>query len=162
MQPEKDLSKFALLGLKYNLLRLEQIVTWADGIIAERDNPPNWAIELAMVCNHEEACSILRWIPGNAEADSAINLVGGLLRRRWISNSLTWHDVTQFVWSLLYGKFANGNDLPFIRFEAGYTLLIAEEEFEQNQISDADMTALVDEILMPYDKYQSLLPTWAV
>ncbi len=158
---EKDLAEFALLGLKYKLLRLEQIVAWVDELIDERDNPPTWAIELAMASDAETAGSILRWIRGDVTPDLPAKLIGGLLLRRRDCGALNWRDVTGFVSDLYDREYGREEDLRLIPRQLAYDLIISEEWFYQHELSEADMDALVDLILLPFHDYEILLPGWA-
>ncbi len=101
MEPNgKDLAEFASLSLRFRILPLSSVTTWADGIIAETDCSAPWLIDLAMADDVESIENALRLVPGEPHADLAIRLFLALVCRQWRSGRLSIGHVRKIGWSL--------------------------------------------------------------
>ena len=61
----KDLGEFARLALRFRLLAPPSIVAWADALIADRDIPAPWLIDLALA-KPDTIDDALKRVPGEA------------------------------------------------------------------------------------------------
>jgi hypothetical protein len=65
----KDLVHFVAEAFEYELLGLPEVVAWGDEVIATSDDPPTWALDLAMAPDLESIGAILRqmeWLPDSS------------------------------------------------------------------------------------------------
>jgi hypothetical protein len=156
-QTDRDFAEFAQLGLRFGLLTPANVRGWADRVIADRHEPPSWAIELA-VADLNEMISWLNSVPGHTSPGGPINLVLGLMWHEWRSGSLSLQRVRDIgrQWSM--------NDqlpLPADGGDWGAVLDCLYEEFEQGYRSEAKLRAFVSEALGPYEAYAGQAAEWA-
>ena len=62
---DKDIAEFLAMGLRWNQIETSKVVAWADSVIRDRSNPPDWAIELSIPpCDKDEIVNSLLSIGG--------------------------------------------------------------------------------------------------
>ncbi|MEI8379855.1 MAG: hypothetical protein WCJ09_06990 [Planctomycetota bacterium] len=159
MEPNgKDLAEFARLGLRFHILPLSSVTTWADGIIAETNFPAPWLIDLAMADDMESIENALRHVPGEAQADLAIRLFLALVCRQWRSGNLSIGYVREIGWSLHCES-----ALPSLDGQAdwGVCLEVECEELDAGWRTEDDLRASIEQKLAQYSDLEGKLPAWA-
>ena len=154
---DRDLAEFAQLGLRYGLLCLAQVQRWADTVIAERAEPPPWAIELA-TAELNDTIHLLNSVPGKASVGLPLNLLVGLVHRKWRKGDLSIQRVKEIGWQL---HLEDQLPQPETGGDWGTVLYCEYEDFEQGYRTAAQMQAAVEEKVTPWAAYEGHLPVWA-
>jgi hypothetical protein len=153
---DREIAEFCLLGLRFAVLPLSAVHAWADEVIATRDEPPSWAIDLR-TASVAEALSALNAALGSAANDLPVNLLVALVRRCWQKGELSLRDLKDIGFQLhLDGRLPQ----PSVGCDWGVVLSCEYEEFEQGYRSDDKMRASVEGKLAPYATYEHRLPGW--
>jgi hypothetical protein len=84
MLSRKDIAEVYRLGLTIGMFSVDQVVEWADSIIAVEDNPEFALIEVSTNGDATEGkmATLLRDVQGEVDARTARNVIYGLLGRK--------------------------------------------------------------------------------
>jgi hypothetical protein len=145
MPSDKDFAEFARDGLIAGLFKADEVQKWADRIIAERAEVPDWAIELS-TAGFNEMISVLGEVPGDHSGGVPDNLMAALIRRRVRNGEIKPKQLRGVVSKL---------DVDWAR-----VLGCVSEEFEAGYVGKAHIRAQVEEMLAPYAEYETYLATW--
>lgn len=77
----KDFAEFFRLALLCDVTDLNEIIAWADDIIAGQPEPSRWATELATVAEVEQLPVLLKQVPGNVTGSAPGRMLLGRLAR---------------------------------------------------------------------------------
>ena len=154
----KDIAEFARLGIRFHVLPVSSIVTWADHMIEAGDIPANWLMDLATAKDGETADASLRQVPGEAQPRVPMNLFLALVRRLWSKGQLTIGQVRGIGW-LLHCESA----LPTSKGQAdwGVVLEVEGEGLDEGWCTEDSLRQSIDEKLSEYSEFDSTLPAWA-
>ena len=157
MEPnQKDFAEFALLGLRFRILTPAAVIAWADGIIAQTDNPAAWVIELAMA-TADTIEDELKRVPGKGQIGLSLHLFLALVFRRWRSGTLTIEDACIIGWSL---HCESALPRPKGQSDWGVRLSCELDEFEDGLRTEDELRNSIDEKLADYFSVDRMLPTW--
>lgn len=99
---DSDVADFLILALKWNLIEPQTVVAWADSIIADRAEPPYWAIDLSMPPRpKEELIALLQSVPGVTWSGSGTNLFVAWLHQKWTQGELSGPQIGRILYGLL-------------------------------------------------------------
>jgi hypothetical protein len=150
----KDVAEFLRLGLRYRVISIESVVAWADEVIAEDDEPPAWAIELAFATN-DDVDDLLKDIAGESQDDLPVRMLLGFVHRRWNEGQMSVEAVRSIGWDLAGDDLLDSNPGEV---SWGSVLYVVAEEYESGWRSIGEVRNLIDESLLQYAVYESLLP----
>ncbi len=152
LEPQ-EVASVAALALHFGLLHATDVVAWADSIIADADNPPYWAIELALA-KPDSIQELLRQIPGERDENLARRTFIALVRHHWgigrlaicdvhvIGRKLYFMDPDSMIW---------GIDFDY-EFEA----------YEEGHMAEDDLRTAITGHLAPFANFEPLLTAWLV
>lgn len=155
----RDIAEFLGLCFRYRLLPVQAAVTWADEVIAQDEQPPAWALDLAFAATPYDAEEILRHIPGQVEGRLPSKLLLELLRRMWRAGRVTIEQVRQIGWDVhcagLLPRPQTGGDW-------GVVLECEMDDLKSGFVTEAWIRRSIDEKLVSSSDSEVLLPCWAV
>lgn len=143
----------AALALHFGLVETTDVVEWADSIIADANDPPYWAIELALA-KPENVQELLRQIPGERDDNLARQVFLALIRHHWIAGHLSINDVRVI-----------GRTLYFMEPESMVWGIVVDDEFEafeEGHLAKGDLRTAITEHLTPFARFELLLPEWLI
>ncbi|MDB5342226.1 MAG: hypothetical protein JWP89_603 [Schlesneria sp.] len=157
----KDLSQFVAAALGYDLLSLSEVVAWGDEVIASNDQPPTWALDLAMASDLEAIGSTLRqmeWRPDCSTPLTTERLLVGLLRRHWINGKVDDQKAASLLWQILLMSDQESAFGQFIDIESVRKLHYREylDEFPHCD----DIPWQLNQIFTSCSSLAELLPAW--
>jgi hypothetical protein len=163
---DKDLAEFFYHALRLRLVPPEAVTIWADEVIAGRDDPPLWAIDLAMSGRDQEAiCDVLRHVPGEASEPVPGMLLSARLGQLFRSGELSWEDAWKKGWelsqeSVLPRLDESGAHHPHRDGPDDWTQIIGGwwDLYYVGSLTDAGMIAKMHEQLDQFREYEILLP----
>ncbi len=99
---DKDIAEFLAMGLRWNQIETSKVVAWADSVIRDRSNPPDWAIELSIPpCDKDEIVNSLLSIGGAQRGRVGTNMFVAMLRRKWNASELSGYQIARILYGLL-------------------------------------------------------------
>lgn len=152
----KPIADFARIGLQHGLLSVQDVIAWADGLIDGSDSPPEWLINLAMA-RPNDIDQLLQQVPGESDVDLAINLLMGLLNRRWQSKNVAIMNVCKISWSL-HAEYERPKNKGV--GDWGCVLNHYVEEIEAGLRTTTELEASITERLQEYSDFERALPDW--
>lgn len=151
---DKDFACLLAMALRWRQIESKSVVAWADSIIADRPEPPVWAIDLSMPPRPwDELVSLLRDVPGAATGKIGSMLFLALLRRKWLAGELTGPQVGR----ILYGLLQEG-DLPFDLASEVYSI---DDSYDLVEGGYCDKAAVDEDLRLFLDSYQQYDPLLA-
>jgi hypothetical protein len=152
------LADFAYDALYLRLIKPEQVVAWADSMIAATEAPPEWMIELSMV-DQSDILAIfekLRAVPGQP-GDQSLSLLNGLVWREWSRNNLTIGRVRGIGWEI---HRRHPGRLDYTSWG-----IAVDDDFgvslDEGHITEAQMCDAISRLLGAFSQDALALPHWA-
>ncbi len=151
-----DIAVLADLGLRFGVLEVGAVVAWADSIIAREDEPPYWAIQLALA-KPDNVHALLSDVPGSPAVDIAQNAFLAFLRCQWESGYLSINDVhvigRKMHFEGLIPGAPDGVDWGIV-FDSEF------DEYEEGRRSEKEMRDSISKKLSHYAPFEQLIPSW--
>ena len=149
---DKDIACFIALRLRWNQIEPSEVIAWADSVIADRADPPDWAIQLSMPPRpKDELIALLRKVPGKGTGEAGIGMFVALLRKKWNGGDLSGPQVGRILYGLLQEEYLPSLDTTVYSIDEGYDL--AEEGLCDRIAVDAQLQVF----LKAYTEYEPLL-----
>ncbi len=150
---DKDIACFLALRLRWNQIEPSAVIAWADSIIADRTDPPDWAIDLSMPPHpKDELIAMLQNVPGIRTENVGTRVFLALLRQKWITGELTGPQVGRILYGLL-----QENYLPSDMSNAVYSI---EDGYDLAERGYYDKPAIDERLrlfLEAYKEYEPIL-----
>jgi hypothetical protein len=154
----KDLAEFFLLGILNRVFDTSCISPWIDSIIEEEDDPPRWAIELALTTDFYQYLAWLESIPGSTAGLLPRQMLVALVQRRWLAKNLTSREVTWMVYSLLRDDWSStGHMAGIFQF---YHIYFECLDSGYSTVTEQQADQMLTQFLSHYSAYDDLVPVW--
>jgi hypothetical protein len=114
-------------GLRLGVVRIREVVDWADSVIAENDEAHEWMIALALGGSKSvnQTLEALEQVPGRADKESLWRGLKVLLADSIKNATLKHERVVSYLYGLTLTDDVPKYDLePIYRFEHDYDLLL--------------------------------------
>lgn len=149
---------FASDALHFKLLDPDNVIAWADSMIAESSIPPDWLMDLSLADRSDtlSVCSALRNVPGRPDPEKSLRLVNALVLREWRLGRLPIGQVRGIGWQLYRSEFEQ-SDLS----KWGVIVECQGESLDAGDIPESTMREVIDRELGIFDEYIQALPPWA-
>lgn len=149
----KDIAEFAKLMVRFEFLDGARIIAWADSIIAELDEPPYWAIELALA-GPEAAVDRLDTVEGEFHEGVPVGMFCAYIRRLWLDDRIKMPEFRDIAWELRHRDM-----LPEPKDGENWGLVL---ELHYEALADGyrvvpEIRRFINESLAPYAQYEDSL-----
>lgn len=152
----QDVATLSTLARRFGLIDTAAIVAWADSIIADTDETPYWAIELALA-RPDNVDALLDQTPGDRSDDLAHIAFLALLWHHWGNGHVSINEVHVIGRKMHFeGLFPGYPD----EIDWGIVLDCEFDEYVEGFRTEKDMRDSITEKLSHYEQYKDLIPTW--
>jgi hypothetical protein len=154
---ERVIADFAQYAFEFKLIDAAKVVAWADSLIGKSESPPSWLLDLALVDQSDQHAILiaLRRVPGEPNLHESISLLCALVLREWSRGRLNIGQVRAIGWKL-YTE--NHETLDFSKW--GVVVECQGDELDNGFISEAEMRAVINRELAPFEEEMQRLPSW--
>ena len=160
----RDVADFYRIALQnsdttHQLVRVADVVAWADNLIAESDIPDEWMLDLSFAKTRDGAITALGRVPPPATEYVGASLFVSHVNRLWSTGTLSRDEACHLLWNVRF-DLRPEHDIEAIVPEV--TLEDAEAAFSQGVRDDPKPFTRVDEALVEffglYGEFNSLIP----
>jgi hypothetical protein len=155
----KELSEYVRLLFRLGRIAKQDVVAWADAVIATNENAPSWAIALAMAGNRnsDELETLLLHVPGQVIDDLPRKMVVCRVRDDWVSGRISDEDLIN-EWYALYPEYPDNAESMHAAPVWQYLdeVLVSIYSGDDIAISLAAARAVLANLLEPYAHFAPL------
>lgn len=156
---DKELSEYVRLLFRLGRIVKQDVVAWADTVIATNEHAPGWAIDLAMAGsrNSDELESLLLHVPGQVIDDLPRKMVVCRVRDDWISGRISDEDLIN-EWYALYPEYPENAESIHAAPVWQYLdeVLVSIYSGDDIAISLGEARAVLANLLEPYARFAPL------
>jgi hypothetical protein len=145
-----DIANFLREGISLGLIKPQAAIDWADTVIADSNEAPEWAINLALSHGDRAVLDNLSSFAGYKLSADALYLLIGFVKWRWDARSLDFQLVRRFGFELHMRGLLDESPTEA---DWGVVLECESEEFDEGYRSKEEMEESIGEKLARYESH---------